>query len=219
LSDAGAPPAGTPDFVDAFDRADAPAVGNAWLEKTPNIFGIQGGAVMQRASAQPYWNTFVARPAGEAVLDLELSADITYPGSFASTGQTGQEDDLPDPALYARIQPDSAQVDSFTCYAFYASPDLAGITREVQRDSEFLSTGPISPPLQPGQKVHFVFRVTGTNPVALEGVLTTPDGTVLKTISTTDTGASRIAQGGSFGFGSDVGPGLVFDAIRRVQLQ
>jgi hypothetical protein len=205
--------AAPPPFLDPFARADGPSVGNGWVEKMPGLFAIQNGTAFQTRDAAPYGDSFVSRPESEARLDVEVSADFLFPAVFAN-GPNGP----PDPALYARIQAESSAAGTFTCYSLYVLPDLVGITRELhQAGGQYLTTGPIQPALVAGAIVHAVFRVRGTDPVTLDATITAANGTVLKTLSTTDTDPNRIVSAGSTGFGADVGA-LAFDNFAQSNL-
>jgi hypothetical protein len=206
--------AGEPSFLDTFTRPDGPSLGNGWVEKMPGVFAIKNAAAFQTRDAPPYGDSFVSRPMSEAMLDVEVSADFLFPATLApdaALDDGGDPNGPPDPALYARIQSESSAPGTFTCYSFFVLPDLVGITRELhQAGGQFLTSGPIAPAIAANTLVHVVFRVKGSNPVTLEGTISTPNGTVLKAVATTDTDPSQIVAAGPVGFGADKG-GLAFD--------
>lgn len=195
---------GVPDFIDVFDRADGPSLGNGWLEKQDR-FSLAGGAVVQGGKGS-YIDFFVRRPVSEAALDVELSVDFVY----------GQNIEV-DPSLYARVQPSSDQTGVLQGYVFYAFRDGAGIDREDGRDFAELVGGAIQPNLVPGQTYHYVFRVRGTDPVMLEAAIT-KDGAVVKSFSTTDGDARRVSSAGQIGFGAGYSDGGRWDNFRLSRL-
>jgi hypothetical protein len=193
-----------PAFTDLFNRADNADVGNGWVEKSDN-FSISANSVLQTGTGS-YLNLLVWRPADAASLNVEVSMDFTY-GAGADT----------DPALYARLQPTSSQVGTMSGYSFYSYPDQIGIDREDGTLATPMAKDTIAPALVEGQTYHFVFRVTGTNPVHLQGALS-QGATTLKTLAFDDTAAGRIMVKGVTGFGSGKGDGSRFDNFKRVDL-
>lgn len=62
-------------FVDGFDRADSPSLGNGWIEKTPSTFQIEGNAVTRTTSGDWTVNQ-VYRPASEDQRDIAVSLEF-----------------------------------------------------------------------------------------------------------------------------------------------
>jgi len=191
-------------FIDAFGRADSPVIGNGWTEKQDR-FGLSAGTVTQTGTGS-YIDWIVRRPTTENGLDVQLEVDFTY----------GTDPDC-DPTLYARMQPNSDQLRTLSGYTFFAYPDFAGLDREDGSAAKDLAGTQISPPLQPGQTYHYVFRVTGTNPVKIEAMITSGT-TTIATLSTTDGDPKRVSAAGQIGFGSGFANGGRWDNFKRTDL-
>lgn len=193
-------------FIDNFGRADSPTIGNGWSEKQDH-FSLLGGTVLQTGFGS-YVDWIVRRPTSENGLDVQLSVDFTV-----------ASDPDCDPTLYARMQPNSDELRVLTGYTFYAFTDFAGIDREDGETTKDLAGTQIAPPLAVGQTYRYVFRVTGTNPVRLEAMITTLDGkTTLATVTTNDGDPRRIITAGQVGFGSGYAAGGRWDNFRRTDL-
>jgi hypothetical protein len=207
------PSATIPDFVDLFNRGNG-GLGNGWVEKKAGVYAIANQTAAMGVDSQPFYDSFVSRPAAEAQLNVDITVDYAYPPTFAA-----DPGDWPDPALYARIQPDSAAAGSLTAYSFYVYPDIIGITREESAQGSIaILTAPVTPTLTPGQTYHLRFVVKGTNPVQLEGTLSTTEGATIQVVNTADTDANSIRAAGSYGFGSGIGANGHWDNFKRVAL-
>lgn len=188
-------------FLDAFERADSPNIGNDWTEKTDR-FALTGGAVVQTGTGD-YRDNIVLRPSSEDALDVELSMDVVH---SAPNG---------DPCLFARIQPGTNGSGKVTSYTFYYYADAVFIDRDEGTVANSLAKVVISPKLALGTAVHMWFRVTGTSPVVLEGTLTTPEGASIAVISTQDSSSQAIDTAGGVGFGSGDAIGARYDNFGR----
>ncbi len=190
-----------PAFEDAFGRADDQTIGNGWNEKTPSAFSLVGGAVKQTEVGN-YRNMIVGRL--EQVVDTTLSIEASFENFDA------------DPTLMARLQSASTTVGSLVGYSFYAYVDHAYIDREEGTDPPTeLASIAIEPKLDIGAKYRLTFKVTGTNPVKLEGSVTKLDGTPIISFSANDASAKRITAGGGYAFGSGDGKDSTFDNFKR----
>ncbi len=196
--------AAPPSFIDTFARADGPAIGNAWTEKQDR-FALAGGAVVQSGTGT-YIDWFVSRPAAEVSRDVQLSVDFTY----------GSNPDS-DPTLYARVQPSSSAAGVLSGYTFYAYTDWAGIDREDGKMTTDLAGAAIAPALVVGKTYHYVFRVTGTDPVRLEATITDGSNTVA-TLSASDGDAKRVVNAGTVAFGSGKADRGRWDDFERTDL-
>jgi hypothetical protein len=196
-----------PTFTDDFNRADSMLVGNGWVEKSPGKFPIVSGAVQQNQNGI-YRNLFVSRPASENVHDVLVQATVTYANEMA------------DPGIFARIQAQSAQQDQFVAYSMY--PDGAAdfyISRDDGNDNGAdIGYVAIAPPLNPGTQYRMSLQVSGANPVHLVASITQLDGTVVVSLSTSDSSAKQITAAGSVGFGSSAASGGRVDDFKRVTL-
>lgn len=196
-------------FQDAFERTNGTTLGNGWLAKTANKFSLVDGAVKQAAyvDGDNYGNLIVRRPASESVRDVQIAYDFTYGGNADA-----------DPTLYARMQPSSDTTGVLTGYTMYVYMDSVGFTREDSTKFTGLQTNTISPPLVVGTKYRFTFRVHGTDPVTLEGVVANADGTVITSVATTDADPKRFVTAGQIGFGSSKGEKGLWDNFTRIDL-
>lgn len=196
-------------FADAFERTNGATIGNGWLAKTANKFSLFDGAVKQAAyvDGDNYGNLIVRRPASEAVRDVQIAYDFTYGGNADA-----------DPTLYARVQPGSDAVGVLSGYTMYVYMDSVGFTREDSSKFTQLQTNTISPPLVVGTAYRFTFRVHGTDPVTLEGVVAKKDGTVITSVATTDNDPKRFVNAGQIGFGSSKGEQGLWDNFTRIDL-
>jgi len=96
-------------FSDDFNRPDSPALGNDWIEKSPDAFAIAGGEVISSVTSSNYWDNIVRRPNTEAFLNGMVQA------VFEITG-----DGIPYPHAVTRIQVDTAddagELDCYLCF-------------------------------------------------------------------------------------------------------
>lgn len=65
-------------FTDDFERPDAVAIGNDWIEKHPLTFAIAGGRMVFESEGVGFENGLVYRPAAEEVLDVEVSVEVRF---------------------------------------------------------------------------------------------------------------------------------------------
>jgi hypothetical protein len=197
-----------PDFADSFDRADGTTIGNGWIEKSDS-FSLVGGAVVQGAVGD-FTNFLLWRPISEPATNVEISVDVTY-------GDTAE----PDPSLFARIQPSSEAENEIDAYTFYTWENRTAVIDRLDPNTGFatLASGDLSPQPAKGQTFRLFFRVTGDNPVRLEGSVLKPDGTVVASLSAADGTSMRITAPGRIGFGSGRAQGTRWDNFTRIDLK
>lgn len=192
-----------PTFVDDFNRANG-GIGNGWIERAAGAYGINGGAVAQGAEGPPP-ALLVLRPQTEEVADVEVSASIRFPKAES------------DPGIYARIQNTAAN--QLNAYSFYLwSPTEAEIAREDLTQTTPLARFTISPPMNVGDTVRLVFRVTGDTSVRLEASVVDGAGALRGSTIFQDSTASRIGRAGTVGFGGPGSLGARYDDFKRVTL-
>ncbi len=195
--------AANPTFLDDFNRANG-AIGNGWIERASGAYGINGGAVVQAAEGPPP-SLLVLRPQSEEVADVEVSASIRFPKAES------------DPGIYARIQ--NTAPNQLSAYSFYLwSPTEAEIAREDLTQTTPLARFTIAPPLNVGDTVKLVFRVTGDSAVTLAASVVDGAGALRGSTTFQDSTASRIARPGSVGFGGPDSAGARYDDFKRVTL-
>jgi hypothetical protein len=208
------PSAKTPSFEDVFSRPDAPSIGNGWVEKTAGAFDLFGGQVRHVALGNDYTNVVVTRPASELGFDNEISATFTYADVFD------------DPTLYVRAQPDVDQSDRLTAYFLQVRTVDLSVGRQTYTATTSASSplaGPeasitLLPSLVVGRSYRMVVRVTGKDPVMLEGALVSSDGVIIRSTRGTDSSSLRLTLPGRVGFSSHQGAGARWDDFRRIDL-
>lgn len=216
-TDEGAQETGIPvdpaQFVDDFDRADAPSLGNGWIEKHPSAFQLVDGQVVFESSAQGYEDNVWYRD--ESVLDVEVCIEVQLLEVDANTH----------PQVHARIQPeDIDQPGSVTSYILYIDDGSLRLRRDIEGSPTQQWSAPLATALQAGPWYQLCLTVTGTDPVALDGQLFI-DGSDRwqphTEVWAQDDDALRIDQPGATGSsGADAMqvPHLVYDNFTRTLL-
>jgi hypothetical protein len=210
-------PTGTTTFSDNFDRTDAAALGNGWIEKTADAFRLSGNRADKLATpSADYRNNLVYRPAGEDRRDVE--AMMEFRPEATPIGY---------PSLLARIQQATANtVNGFQGYMLFmdSSNTLAVIGRQLA-DGNYetrLAQFNLSTPLVNGQTYRMRLMTVGSTTVTVTGTIEQLTGggtwTVLGTASATDSSAQRIANPGAVGFTGYVEDAYSFDNFSRVDL-
>jgi len=155
-------------FYDNFNRADNPDLGNGWTEKNPASFAIEDNEVTSIATPGLYYHdSIVTRPASEDLRDMEFASEFT----ISADGQF--------PQIHGRVERQYLG-DVFThgSYLFFinsfATPGEATIAIQppvaAQMECHMMAI-PFPSPLSMGDRVRLRFRVTGTNPVILTGIV------------------------------------------------
>jgi hypothetical protein len=184
-------------FFDGFNRADSPSIGNSWIEKLPQAFYLQGGAV--RSTDTPdfeYPDSITYRPLVESQRDVEVSVEFVRQPSIIGPNF---------PQLHARVQGDTvAQADTLHSYIFFVydfapyngqramfaiQPPLAGEYECYLAAFDFPSE------LVNGNRYRLRFRVSGVAPVQLTGFVDSFDGErwqVFASGSTTHSSSTQI---------------------------
>lgn len=163
-------PAGAAAFFDTFNRADGAAVGNGWTEKTPAAFSITNGRVSGQQTTEAYHDTIVYRPAAEDRRDVEVGLEFVRALNGFQTGI---------PQVHARVQRSTVtQSGTIHSYIFFIeefeSPARAMIAVQpplAGNDECYLREIALPEALQAGQRYRLRFRVTGTAPVMLTGIV------------------------------------------------
>ncbi|MGB7215010.1 MAG: hypothetical protein WBE98_08225, partial [Gammaproteobacteria bacterium] len=159
-------------------RPDSPTIGNGWTEKFPDAFSIVNNEVVHINTVPfgvDYHDAIVYRPIEEDRRDVEVGIEFRpLPGQNF-------------PQVHARIQRDTIeQPNTLNDYLFFVdgfepSPGRAIIARQqpVPGQYECYMLGiPFPTPLEVGARYRLRFRVTGTLPVVLQGIVerATPEG-------------------------------------------
>jgi hypothetical protein len=186
-------------FYDAFDRPDAAAIGNGWIEKTPAAFLLADQQVsLETANGLDFRDNLVYRPLAESMLDVEVSMVL----NFYTDEPFGY------PQLHMRVQPgDVAEGGSLTSYAVFvdsAEPLAPQLTVNRIDGPGFgpAESVPIVPPPVDNAMYRLRGRVTGTDPVVIEGwfeVWIAPAWEVVTTATFDDASAGRLTEPGTVG--------------------
>ena len=205
---------GQANIFDDFNRADGAALGNGWIEKTPEAFALAGGSAVKQSTFTGYLNNIVYRPAAEDVLDVEVSAELRV--TALPVGY---------PQIFARVQSATAGIeynlDAYILYINYTENE-AILGRQLGADFvTTLATLNLSPPLNTSDTFRLRLRAQGTNPVQLNAWVERRNGTawdIIGQATYSDNAANRIATAGSVGFGGYVESGYSYDNFRRTNL-
>lgn len=191
-----------PVFFDDFTRADSGTLGRGWAQKTSGVFSIADG----KALVQP-WNSYRSglayRPQSEDFDDVEVAADVLVPrfdGAF--------------PQLHARILRATVDgQDTLDSYLIFAncttiSPRVyIASTRGTGGVESTMQLISLSEPLEESVPFRLRLRVTGQNPVRIEGTVERINGataTVLGQAVWLDSSPSRLSSAGGVGMSNYV---------------
>ena len=162
-------------FFDNFNTADSDDIGNNWTEKNPDAFSIRDNEVTG-VDTLPivYRDNIVYRPETEDRRDVELSVEFVRqdPRGFAQLHARSRRATITTPNL---LESYILYIEDFLYpnggLAFAIGPDL------VDTGECIIRLVPLPSPLQDGERYRMRFRVTGSNPVQLEGSVGWFDGT------------------------------------------
>ncbi len=201
-------------FTDSFNRADSAAIGNGWIEKSPESYTLTNNRVQKIALSSAYLNNAVYRPAAEDLLDVEASVELRI--TAASPGY---------PQIFTRLQSatvgNSNQLDG---YILYVNDNNGQAILGRQTGSSFvntLATLAISPALNTVDTFRLRLRSTGTNPVLLEAYVERWNGTawqIIGSANAADSNPDRFATAGTVGFGGYIEGSYSFDNFTRTNL-
>lgn len=199
----GAPPLAT--FFDAFDRADADALGNGWIENNEGSFQIvQEQVVLGTSNGNDFRTNICHRPPEEALQDVEVTAEIVfYAEQYAGF-----------PQLHLRIQPESFgpenPLDAYVIYLDSTSPKIPPYLSVVRiRAGGFGDETQVELVPFPGNQYRYRLRarVSGVDPVVVDGFFEIEqDGgwQVLNEANLLDADDLRITDAGMLGFSGHV---------------
>jgi hypothetical protein len=188
-------------FFDDFERRDADALGNGWIETTAGAFQLSNGRVVLGSSnGLSFPENVCRRPLDEALLDVEASVLV----EFTSSTYAGF------PQLHLRAQDSS---DVVTAYVFFVDTTDPGIppTLDIARiiDGSFTEQTESELPDFPGNALRYRIRarVVGTDPVVADGWFEVEGNggwNVLATTTLVDGGPLRIVDPGVVAFSAHV---------------
>lgn len=197
-SSTGAPPSN--DFFDDFQRPNADDVGNGWIEKTPESFAVIDGGIRRVGSTGLYPDNLVYRPEGDW-LDTEATVEFSWLDLSVNFGS---------PQCGLRIQMEDIQTaGSLTGYLLFVHGSTGNLMLSRQIAGSFTQeyTAEITPPFEVGTSYRFRFRVTGSDPVILDGYLeqlVAGVWTLHSEVHGMDDAAERITTPGTFAVGGHV---------------
>ena len=202
-------------FVDGFDRPDANAIGNDWVEKTPTAWGLGDGQVLEEGAPLNYEDNIVYRPAAEDLRDLNVTIEF----------EVAEFDTNNHPQLHLRLQHEDLDIPgSVTGYILFVDePDLS-ITRQIGGAFDATRSSPLTSQVVPDQRYKLSFTALGEDPVDLVGELYIFEGgdwTLHSSVAYMDTDPNRIDQPGAMGFsGADTDQiqNITYDNFTRTDL-
>ena len=209
-----APLTASANIADNFDRADAAAIGNGWIEKNAAAFVIAGNEAGKPGAGNDYRNNIVYRPASEDVLDVEASIEfrlLSLPAGY--------------PQLMTRIQSATAANNAnLDAYLLYVNDSTSQAVLSRQTGSNWdtpLATLSLSPSLNTTDRYRLRMSAMGTSPVQLAAFVERLNGSTWQIIgqaNVNDGNAQRIATAGSVGFGGYIETNYRYDNFSRVNL-
>jgi hypothetical protein len=198
-------------FTDNFNRADATAIGNGWLEKTDAAFTIASNEAAKQVVTSGYRENIVYRPAAENILDVEASIELRF-----TSAQPGY------PQLFVRLNTTTITTpDQLEGYMLYVEDNASRVILGRQSGNQFvtgLATILLTTPFNTTDRFRLRMSATGTNPVTLFGYVERFNGTSWDVIgqgSASDATAQRLATAGSVGFGGYIEGVYRFDNFSR----
>jgi hypothetical protein len=188
-------------FFDDFERRDADALGNGWIEATAGSFQlVNGRVVLGDSNGLSFPENVCRRPSDEALLDVEASVIV----EFTSPTYAGF------PQLHLRAQDTSDVVTAYVIFVDTTDPEIPP-TLDIARIIDGAFTEQIETELPPfpgnAQRYRMRARVVGTDPVVVDGWFEVEqDGSWNALGSTTlvDIGPMRIVDPGVVAFSAHV---------------
>ena len=199
-------------FVDTFDRPDADALGNGWIEKRAPVFRITAGEVTRIATVESYRDNMVYRPASEDVRDVEVSIRVRF-------------SEIPPRFAQIFVRADSSTIeapDSYSGYLFYVDGTVDNqVVLGRQIGTPFVVTLQrvvLSEPINTTDRYRLVLRALGANPVLLharlEKLVVGGAGVVLGEATLVDTDPLQLTAAGTVGFAGDEIAAYAYDEFR-----
>jgi hypothetical protein len=186
------------DFEDDFERRDAEDVSNGWIEKTPDAFSLVNGGLRRTTGMTSYPDNLVYRPDEEwldAEAVLSLTWDMVEPWGFPQFTLRAQLDDI-------------AMAGSLTGYLLFVEDEgVLMITRQIAGEFTLEEIVELTGPIVVGVPYRMRMRVTGTDPVQVDGYLEEfgAAGWVVHTEAhLTDASEMRITTPGTLALGAHV---------------
>lgn len=201
-------------FIDDFERPNALAIGNGWVEKTASAFQLVDGEVVFESKASGYEDNLWYR--SESERDVEVCIDLRILAAHADNH----------PQVHARMQPeDIAEPGQVTSYVLYVEGPSLSLVRLAAGAFQQQWNEPLSASLEVGPWYRLCVVTLGTDPVQLEGGLWIQDGGGAWSLHTellaTDNSPGRITEPGATGSSGADAPQIasfVYDNFRRTIL-
>lgn len=169
-------PSGTALLVDNFNRSNSSTIGNGWTEKNGTAFSITGNEVTSVDTTPiDYHDNIVYRTASsEDLLNVETSVEFRRTSSAVRF-----------PQLHARVQRATVGFeDTLESYILYFEDNLPSpgalalaVQPPLQNQGEcIMTTFPLPQALDTTSRYRLRFRVQGSYPVQMTGILERYDG-------------------------------------------
>ncbi len=211
VPDAGAD-AGHWTFMDDFNRANAPALGNGWVEKQPVFWIVNNQAAVVTAGSD-YRDSIAYRPPMENVTDVTASVELRY-----GTSAGGY------PQLHVRVQTASVVstgvLDDYLLFpASGGTTDMVIARNRGNATFTMLTSYKLTTPLDTAHMYRLTLSAIGVSPVALTATVERLDvstWTSLGTATVQDSDPERVTGPGSVGFsaGSEPKGQFVYDNFK-----
>jgi hypothetical protein len=186
-------------FFDPFDRPDDPVLGNGWIEKTEGAFRIFDQQVeLESAFSLDLRDALFYRPPSESMLDVEASVVV----DFTTDSPYGF------PQLHLRVQTVDVETANYlNTYAVVVDTDepfnpVLTVMRISGYGYGIEDWNPIDPNPIDAETYRLRGRVTGTDPVVVEGFFEVDAGNgweVRATATLVDNGVDRLVMPGTVG--------------------
>lgn len=197
-------------FVDDFNRPEG-GPGNGWIEKAPaGTWLTVGGRLLCTKPTPSSLDEGLYRPFSEALLDVEVS--VAFKLSALPPGSVQVHARVPQSAIAT-----AGQSDGYSIYVPNSSTE-ARLFRLRGATPTDLKSLTLSEALNTTDSYRLRLRVTGTNPVALEGWVersTNPGFVVIGHGTTSDSDATRFDQAGTVNLALDTNANASYDDFTR----
>lgn len=162
-------PASDTVFFDGFNRGPSASIGGNWVEKTPGLYEIRANGTLWAGNTYPleFHDAIVYRPFAESQLNSESGVEFVREanGRF--------------PQVHSRVQAGSIAapmtLESYILYVedgFWPNGLAIGVQAPVQWIGEcIIGYFPFTTLPEVGQRYRLRFRVEGTYPVRLTGIM------------------------------------------------
>jgi hypothetical protein len=195
-------------LIDDFNRGNASALGNGWIEKTAGVFDLLNNAAELVVGNVDYRDALVYRAPGEELVDVTIGATLYFESSVGSA------------FIAARVQ-NAGAAQSFFGYYVVVSNDLQMIQviRQSGGTAVLVGSSNLADPLALKTTYRLVLSVknNGSIPELKAELRQLSNGGLLGSAAAADSTPNRITTAGSVGFGAQntLGARTRFDDYSR----